>query len=92
MTTRTKQPSKTFVTGVYLTLMALTLVTFYIGENEMGGLEIALFVLGIAILKGHLVGAYFMGLSQVQGPWRWPVSIWLIIPGTLITWAFVLAT
>jgi len=71
--------------------MTLTVITFYIGDQGLGGLNIALFVLGIAMFKGHLVGAYFMGLGQIEGLWRWPVSIWLIIPGSLITWAFVLS-
>lgn len=92
MTSRSKQPSKTFITAAYVTLLALTLVTFYIGEQEMGGIEVALFVLGIAMIKGHLIGAYFMGLGQVEGLWRWPVSIWLIIPGALISTAFILTT
>lgn len=78
-------------TWVFSILVILTFVTFYVGEKQMGGLTIALFVLGIAMLKGHLVGAYFMGLGKLRGLWRWPVSIWLIIPGGLITTAFVLA-
>jgi cytochrome c oxidase subunit 4 len=78
-------------TWVFVLLVTLTFVTFYIGEQQMGGLTIALFVLGIAIIKGHLVGAYFMGLGGLRGLWRWPVSVWLIIPGSLITTAFILA-
>lgn len=78
-------------TWVYVLLVTLTFVTFYIGEHQMGGLTIALFVLAIAMLKGHLVGAYFMGLGGLRGLWRWPVSIWLIIPGSMITTAFILA-
>lgn len=79
-------------TWVYVILVALTFVTFYIGEKEIGGLSVALFVLGIAMLKGHLVGAYFMGLGGLRGLWRWPVSVWLIVPGSLITTAFILSS
>ncbi|WP_428609743.1 cytochrome C oxidase subunit IV family protein [Sedimenticola sp.] len=78
-------------TWVFVTLVTLTFVTFYIGEKGLGGLTVALFVLGIAMIKGHLVGAYFMGLGNLRGLWRWPVSIWLIIPGSLITTAFILS-
>ena len=78
-------------TWVFVLLVTLTFVTFYIGEQQMGGLTIALFVLGIAMIKGYLVGAYFMGLGGLRGLWRWPVSVWLIIPGSLITTAFILA-
>ncbi len=48
-------------------------------------------VLGFALIKGQTVADYFMGLKRVQGPWRWPVTLWLLIPGGLITTAFVLA-
>ena len=78
-------------TWVFTILVILTFVTFYVGEKGLGGLTIALFVLGIAIIKGHLVGAYFMGLGRLRGLWRWPVSIWLVIPGSLITASFILS-
>jgi len=75
-------------TWVFTLLVLLTLVTFYVGETGMEGLNIALFVLGIAMIKGHLVGAYFMGLGRLRGLWRWPVTVWLVIPGGLISVAF----
>ena len=76
-------------TWVYMILVILTFVTFFIGEEEIGGLAAALFVLGIAMIKGHLVGAYFMGLGRLRGLWRWPVTVWLVIPGGLISAAFI---
>ena len=79
-------------TWVYLFLMAFTLVTYLIGQMGFSGLEVSLFVLLLALIKGHLVGSYFMGLGQLRGFWRWPVSIWLLIPGALIGIAFYLAT
>jgi cytochrome c oxidase subunit 4 len=79
-------------TFVYTSLVILTFVTFYIGEKGLGGIEIALFVLFIALIKGHLVGSYFMGLGGLKGLWRWPVTVWLILPGALITTAFILAS
>jgi cytochrome c oxidase subunit IV len=78
-------------TRVYLTLLALTLVTFAIGAAELGGLTVSLWVLGLALLKGQLVGDYFMGLKPLRGPWRWVVALWLLVPGTLIGTAFTLA-
>lgn len=78
-------------TWVYGILIMLTFVTYSIGEEGLGGLQISLLVLGIAIIKGHLVGAYFMGLGKLRGLWRWPVSVWLIIPGGLIATAFSLS-
>ncbi len=79
-------------TRVYLALIALTLVTFVVGELGLGGLKVALAVLVIAMIKGHLVGSYFMGLGRIRGLWRWPVSIWLLLPGALISIAFILAS
>lgn len=76
-------------TWVYVILVILTFVTFSIGEEQIGGLAAALLVLGIAMIKGHLVGAYFMGLGNLRGPWRWPVTVWLVIPGGLISVAFI---
>jgi len=78
-------------TRVFLLLVALTLVTYRIGESGAGGLDVSLMVLALALVKGWLVGDYFMGLRRVRGPWRWPVVVWLLLPGTLIATAFVLA-
>jgi len=78
-------------TLVYALLVLLTLVTWGIGRVGLGGLPVALLVLGFALLKGHLIGDWFMGLHGVRGIWRWVVIIWLVIPGGLITLAFVLA-
>jgi hypothetical protein len=78
-------------TRVYLLLLLLSLVTFLIGQIGFSGLEVALVVLLLALLKGQLVGSYFMGLGWVRGWWRWAVSVWLFIPGLLIGAAFILA-
>jgi hypothetical protein len=72
-------------------LLLLSLVTFLIGQIGFSGLEVALAVLLLALFKGQLVGHYFMGLGSVRGWWRWPVSIWLFVPGCLIGAAFILA-
>ena len=76
-------------TIVYLFLMALTGVTYMVGQLGLTGLSAALPILFLALLKGQLVGDYFMGLKNVRGLWRWVVFLWLLIPGTLITIAFV---
>ncbi len=72
-------------------MLGLTLVTFAIGAAGLGGLAVSLSVLGLALLKGQLVGDYFMGLKAVRGPWRWVVTLWLLLPGALIGLAFTLA-
>ena len=75
-------------TWVYLVLIALTFTTYAVGELGLGGLSFALLVLGIALVKGYLVGDFFMGLHGLSGPWRWVILIWLTLIGGLITLAF----
>ena len=64
-------------TWVWIIMMLLSLATYIIGQQGLSGLRISLLVLAFALLKGHLVGAYFMGLGQVRGFWRWPVTLGL---------------
>ena len=77
-------------TWVYLILVALTFTTYALGELGLGGISFSLLVLGIALVKGHLVGDFFMGLHGLSGPWRWVILIWLTLIGGLITLAFTL--
>ena len=76
-------------TLVYALLIALTLVTWAVGSSGASGTSISLIVLALAMLKGHMIGDWFMGLRGLTSFWRWVVVIWLFIPGALITWAFV---
>ena len=78
-------------TLVYLTLVTLTVVTWAIGRFAIGDLTLSLLVLGFAVLKGHLLADWFMGLRFIRGWWRWVVTVWLLLPGGLITFAFVLS-
>ena len=78
-------------TLVYLSLMALTVVTWGIGRSGLGGLGLALMVLLFALFKGQLVGDWFMGLRDVRGIWRWVVIIWLVLPGGLVATAFTMS-
>jgi len=79
-------------TVIYIVLMVLTFVTWMIGKAGLSGLDISLLVLSLALLKGLLVGDYFMGLRSLTGFWRLLVLIWLLLPGALITWAFLIST
>lgn len=78
-------------TRVYLLLLALTTVTLAVGHLAAGGLFASTAVLGIALLKGHLIGDYFMALKGIRGPWRWVILIWLTIVGGLVATAFLIA-
>jgi len=79
-------------TFVYLLLMVLTFFTWYVGVSGYGGLTIAFVVLGLSLLKGHLIGDYYMGLKLVSSGWRWVIMIWLLLPGSLIAIAFYIST
>ncbi len=78
-------------TIVYILLMLLTLFTWYAGVSEFSGLTISFIVLGLSLLKGHLIGDYYMGLKTVSGGWRWLIVGWLVLPGMLITIAFFIS-
>jgi hypothetical protein len=78
-------------TWVWLLMLLLTSITYCIGQQGFSGLYVSLTVLLLALLKGHLVGAYFMELNRVRGFWRWPVTLWLVIPGGLISVAFIIS-
>ena len=78
-------------TWTYLMLIGLTLVTWFIGVKQLSGLQVSMMVLGIALLKGQLIGDYFMNLKQVSSFWRWAVTIWLLLIGGLISYAFNLS-
>lgn len=75
---------------IYVLLVVLTGITWAIGRAGIEGLMPSLLVLGFALIKGHLIGDYFMGLLRVRGIWRWVVMIWLLLLGGLLTTAFVL--
>lgn len=79
-------------TLVYLLLMGLTFITWLAGVSGFSGLTIALMVLGLSLLKGFLIGDYYMGLKLVSGGWRWVIMLWLLIPGSLIAIAFYSGT
>ncbi len=78
-------------TFIYIVLMTLTVVTWMIGRAGLSGLDISLLVLSFALFKGLLIGDYYMGLRTVHGFWRWTIIIWLLLPGGLITWAFMIS-
>lgn len=72
-------------------MLGLTLVTFGIGVAGLGGPGVSLLVVAFALIKGQMVGDYFMGLKGLRGFWRWVISLWLLILGALIAIAFTLA-
>ena len=78
-------------TRIWLLLVLLSFVTYLVGEMGATGVAPALLVLGLAMLKGQLIGDFYMGLRWVSGLWRWAVVLWLLVPGGLVTAAFLAA-
>jgi hypothetical protein len=72
-------------------MIGMTLFTWYVGIAGFQGLALSLLVLALALFKGLLIGDYYMGLKWVSSAWRWLVIGWLLIPGSLITWAFLMS-
>ena len=78
-------------TIIFIVLIALTLITWQIGRMELSGTNIIMTVLGFAIIKGAMIGDYYMGLRNISGFWRWLINAWLLVTGSLIAWAFISA-
>ena len=57
-------------TIIYILLVTMTLVTWQICRMEMSGIEIALLVLLFALIKGVLIGDYYMALRGIRSLWR----------------------
>lgn len=79
-------------TWIYLLLMLLTLFTWLVGVTGQSGFGISMLVLGLSLLKGFLIGDYYMGLRRVTSPWRWVIVLWLLLPGSLIGLAFYISS
>lgn len=86
---KSQAPSDRFTTAVWLALVALTLVTFNIGEAGLAGPGVMLALLLIVLLKGQMVAHYFMGLRQAGIWWRALVFGYLLLVGGLIGLAYL---
>ena len=79
-------------TLVYLLLIALSVLTWSVGISGLSGLITAMLVLALSMMKGFLIGDYYMGLKMVTSGWRWVVALWLLLPASLIAYAFYIST
>lgn len=86
-----RRPSDRYTTAIWLALVALTLVTFNIGEAGLAGSGVMLTLLLIALVKGQMVAHYFMGLRQTSIWWRALVFGFFVVVGGLIALAYLLA-
>jgi caa(3)-type oxidase subunit IV len=77
-------------TWVWLALVALTAVSFGIGALGRGGVGLMAVLLAIAIVKGHLISNFFMGLQRTSALWRTVMLVWLVIVGSGIAAAYLI--
>lgn len=77
-------------TLIWLTLMALTGVTYAIGEAGLGGPQIMLAVLAIAFVKSQMIASFFMGLRKSGLLWRAIVGVYLVFVAAMIAFAYYL--
>lgn len=75
-------------TWQWLTLLALTAVTFGLAEAGMSGGAVLVPVLLATLFKGSIVIDRFMALRHVSALWRWAVLGWLIVVLGAIGYAF----
>jgi hypothetical protein len=71
-------------------LIALTIVTYSIGEAGLGGQGVMLAVLAITMLKSQMIAGYFMGLRKTSLLWRAIMGGWLAIVGGMIAVAYLM--
>ena len=72
--------SATSLTRAWLILLAVTAVTYWIGESGMAGhgsLTLMLVLFGLTFVKGLVVSLDFLELRHAPALWRWVVLIGL---------------
>ena len=86
----TKAHSNLFFTIIWLALVALTVMTFSLGEAGMSGKGVMLTLLAITMVKSQLVANYFMGLRRTKFLWRAIMFGYFAIVGGLIAVAYLM--
>ena len=80
-----------FSTIIWLALLALTAITFSLGEAGLSGKGVMLTLLAITMIKSQLVANYFMGLRKTKFLWRAIMFGYFIIVGGLIAMAYLMS-
>ena len=86
-TERDARASSLRLTGVWVSLLLLTLLSLY-GLSGLQRPTLIGAVLALALLKGQLVADHFMGLRRVAWAWRGALSLYLAIVCGLLALAF----
>jgi cytochrome c oxidase subunit IV len=91
MMNRQKTENNTYEssTVVWLVLVALTIVSFCLGETEMQGEAVMLTLLVITMIKSQLIANCFMGLHKTKLLWRGIMFSYFVVVGGLIALAYL---
>lgn len=82
------------LTRVWLILLAVTAITYWIGEGGLSGqasMVPVLVIFGLAFVKGLLVCLDFLELRHAPALWRWVVIGWLVVVLCLIVLAYAVS-
>jgi cytochrome c oxidase subunit IV len=82
--------SNRFSTQIWAILVALTVVTFGIGEAGLAGRGVMLTLLAISFVKGQMVANYFMGLRHAGWLWRGIILGYFLVVGGMIAIAYLI--
>lgn len=66
-------------TRIWLLLIALSGVTYGIGEAGLGGKAVVATLLAISLVKSQLVAGFFMGLRRTSFMWRAIMGGYLVV-------------
>lgn len=87
-----KQVKQRFEFGsflIWVTLLTLTLLTYFIGESDLVGALPMLTMLMISLIKGQLVANFFMGLRSVSWGWRLIMPSYFLLVGSFVALAYL---
>lgn len=90
-----KQVKQRFEFGsflIWITLLTLTLLTYFIGESDLVGalpMLTMLTMLTISLIKGQLVANFFMGLRSVSWGWRLIMPSYFLLVGSFVALAYL---
>ncbi len=77
------------LTVIWLLLVALTLMTFAVGEMQLAGPAAVSFVLAMTLLKSQLVASWFMGLRRAPILFRAIMTGYLVVVTAFIIIAYL---
>ena len=79
------------INGVWLVLVAATLITYGLGESGASGrmgMRATLLMFSLTLVKGYLIAQDYMGLRRSPLMWRLLILGWLLVVTVFIIGAY----